>query len=162
MRWTYNLGRVGETEIKLHLTFFLLLAYWAMGGYEAGGMSSAIGAGAMLIALFVCVLLHEFGHITMPRGFGGRTRAGLPLPIGGGARLERIPDEPRQELLIALAGPAVTLAISAALYHVLRLSGGTADIEHLSPANPFVAALSRTHVLLLLFNLIPAFPMDGG
>ena len=70
MRWTYTLGRVGETEIKLHLTFLLLLAYWAAGGYEAGGMSGAIGAVAMLIALFVCVLLHEFGHITMARRFG--------------------------------------------------------------------------------------------
>ena len=73
MRWTYTIGRVGETEIKLHLTFFLLLAYWAAGGYEAGGMSGAIGAVAMLIALFVCVLLHEFGHITMARRFGVRT-----------------------------------------------------------------------------------------
>src|SRR3954465_3896164 len=162
MRWTYTLGRLGETEIKLHLTFFLLLAYWAVGGYEAGGMSSAIGAVAMLIALFVCVLLHEFGHITMARRFGVRTPDVLILPIGGVARLERIPDEPPQELLIALAGPAVTLAISAALYLVLRLSGGTADIENLSPATPFVAALFRTNVLLLLFNLIPAFPMDGG
>jgi stage IV sporulation protein FB len=162
MRWTYTLGRVGETEIKLHLTFFLLLAYWAAGGYEAGGMSGAIGAVAMLIALFVCVLLHEFGHITMARRFGVRTPDVLILPIGGVARLERIPDEPRQELLIALAGPAVTLAIAAALYLVLRLSGGTADIDNLSPATPFVRALFQTNVLLLLFNLIPAFPMDGG
>ena len=162
MRWTYTLGRVGETEIKLHLTFFLLLAYWAAGGYEAGGMSGAVGAVAMLIALFVCVLLHEFGHITMARRFGVRTPDVLILPIGGVARLERIPDEPRQELLIALAGPAVTLAIAAVLYLVLRLSGGAADIDNLSPATPFVAALFRTNVLLLLFNLIPAFPMDGG
>jgi stage IV sporulation protein FB len=162
MRWTYTLGRVGETEIKLHLTFFLLLAYWAAGGYEAGGMSGAIGAVAMLIALFVCVLLHEFGHITMARRFGVRTPDVLILPIGGVARLERIPDEPKQELLIALAGPAVTLAIAAVLYLVLRLSGGTADIDNLSPATPFVEALFRTNVLLLLFNLIPAFPMDGG
>ena len=162
MRWTYTLGRVGETEIKLHLTFFLLLAYWAAGGYEAGGMSGAIGAVAMLIALFVCVLLHEFGHITMARRFGVRTPDVLILPIGGVARLERIPDEPRQELLIALAGPAVTLAIAAVLYLVLRLSGGAADIDNPNPATPFVAALFRTNVLLLLFNLIPAFPMDGG
>ena len=125
-------------------------------------MSGAIGAVAMLIALFVCVLLHEFGHITMARRFGVRTPDVLILPIGGVARLERIPDEPRQELLIALAGPAVTLAIAAVLYLVLRLSGGAADIDNLSPATPFVAALFRTNVLLLLFNLIPAFPMDGG
>jgi stage IV sporulation protein FB len=125
-------------------------------------MSGAIGAVAMLIALFVCVLLHEFGHITMARRFGVRTPDVLILPIGGVARLERIPDEPRQELLIALAGPAVTLAIAAALYLVLRLSGGSADLENLNPATPFVAALFRTNVLLLLFNLIPAFPMDGG
>ena len=113
MRWTYTLGRVGETEIKLHLTFFLLLAYWAAGGYQAGGMSGTIGAVAMLIALFVCVLLHEFGHITMARRFGVRTPDVLILPIGGVARLERIPDEPRQELLIALAGALAGLLSAA-------------------------------------------------
>src|SRR4051812_31827983 len=128
MRWTYTLGRVGETEIKLHLTFFLLLAYWAVGGYDAGGMAGAIGAVAMLIALFVCVLLHEFGHITMARRFGVRTPDVLILPIGGVARLERIPDEPRQELLIALAGPAGTLAISALLSLLGRLAGKPAGL----------------------------------
>src|SRR6476619_2718812 len=162
MRWTYTLGRVGETEIKLHLTFFLLLAYWAVGGYQAGGMSGAIGAVAMLIALFVCVLLHEFGHITMARRFGVRTPDVLILPIGGVARLERIPDEPKQELLIALAGPAVTLGIIAVLYAVLRISGGPVHPFAVTPELPFLAFLLSVNIYLLLFNLIPAFPMDGG
>src|SRR6185295_2722072 len=140
MRWTYTLGRVGETEIKLHLTFFLLLAYWAVGGYQAGGMSGAIGAVAMLIALFVCVLLHEFGHITMARRFGVRTPDVLILPIGGVARLERIPDEPRQELLIALAGPAVTLAIVIVLWLLLQLNHQPL-LEGLEPGRPILLQL---------------------
>jgi Zn-dependent protease/CBS domain-containing protein len=162
MRWTYTLGRVGETEIKLHLTFFLLVAFWAAGGYEAGGMSGAIGAVATLTALFVCVVLHEFGHITMARRFGVRTPDVLILPIGGVARLERIPDEPRQELLIALAGPAVTLAIAGVLYAVLRLTGGFPITGDLEPDTPILVQLFQANVYLLLFNLIPAFPMDGG
>ena len=91
MRWTYTLGRVGETEIKLHLTFLLLVALWAAGGYEQAGLSGAVSAAITLIALFVCVVLHEFGHITMARRFGVRTPDVLILPIGGVARLERIP-----------------------------------------------------------------------
>ena len=162
MRWTYTLGRVGETEIKLHLTFLLLLGLWAAGGYQEGGTSGAISAAATLIALFVCVVLHEFGHITMARRFGVRTPDVLILPIGGVARLERIPEEPKQELLIALAGPAVTLAIALVLYAVLRLTGGPTGATEVEPTNPILTQLFQANVFLLLFNLIPAFPMDGG
>ncbi len=162
MRWTYVIGRVAGTEIKLHLTFLLLVAFWAFAGYQEGGAPGAVSAVIMLVALFACVLLHEFGHITMARRFGVRTPDVLILPIGGVARLERIPDEPRQELLIALAGPAVTVAIAAALYAILRLGGQTASISNLAPDTPLLAFLFIINVWLLLFNLIPAFPMDGG
>src|SRR5689334_1569173 len=141
MRWTYTLGRVGETEIKLHLTFLLLVALWAAGGYQEGGTSGAISAAATLIALFVCVVLHEFGHIAMARRFGVRTPDVLILPIGGVARLERIPEEPKQELLIALAGPAVTLAIAVVLYAVLRLTGSPTGTTEVEPTNPILTQL---------------------
>ena len=111
MGWTITIGRVAGTEIKVHLTFFILVAFWGIAGYQQGGPAGAVAACLMLFALFACVLLHEFGHILMARRFGVRTPDVILLPIGGVARLERIPDEPRQELLIALAGPAVTLAI---------------------------------------------------
>jgi Zn-dependent protease/CBS domain-containing protein len=162
MRWSYRIGRIAGTDIKVHVTFVLLVVWWAVMGYEEGGASGALSGALSLLALFGCILLHEFGHILMARRFGVRTPDVLLLPIGGVARLERIPDEPRQELLIALAGPAVTLAIIVLLYIVLQLSGAPVTVGQLSPDTPFVAQLMVVNIYLLLFNLIPAFPMDGG
>jgi Zn-dependent protease len=162
MKWTYTIGRIAGTEIKLHLTFVLFLGWWALLGYREGGPSGALTAALLLLALFACILLHEFGHILMARRFGVRTPDVILLPIGGVARLERIPDEPRQELLIALAGPAVTAGLALIFYLLLRLTGGDAEVGRLSPLAPFLNQLLVTNVWLLLFNMIPAFPMDGG
>jgi stage IV sporulation protein FB len=162
MGWTITIGRVKGTEVKVHLTFFILVAFWAMAGYREGGGPGALLAILSLLALFACVVLHEFGHILMAGGFGVRTPDVILLPIGGVARLERIPDEPRQELLIALAGPAVTLAIVVVLYLLLALTGRAPDLWGLEPTGPFLENLMRVNLYLLLFNLFPAFPMDGG
>ncbi|HET7598676.1 MAG TPA: site-2 protease family protein [Gemmatimonadales bacterium] len=163
MRWSYRIGRIAGTDIKVHITFLLIIAWWALIGYQQGGAASAVEQAAFILALFACVVLHEFGHILMARRFGVRTPDVILLPIGGVARLERIPDEPRQELAIAVAGPLVTLLIAAVLYLWLLLTGGVpslnvGDLESMR----FSAALMITNVFLLLFNLIPAFPMDGG
>ena len=162
MGWTITIGRVVGTEIKVHLTFFILVAFWAMAGYQAGGPTGALAACLLLFALFACVVFHEFGHILMAGRFGVRTPDVILLPIGGVARLERIPDEPRQELLIALAGPAVTLAIVIVLYILLALSGQEPQLWGLRPDGPFLETLMRVNLYLLIFNLFPAFPMDGG
>ena len=162
MGWTITLGRVAGTEIKVHLTFFILVAFWGMAGYQQAGAPGAVAACLMLFALFACVLLHEFGHILMAKRFGVRTPDVILLPIGGVARLERIPDEPRQELLIALAGPAVTLAIVLLLYALLALGGDAPSFGPLDPDGPFLQMLMRVNFFLLVFNLFPAFPMDGG
>src|SRR4051794_5042700 len=162
MRWTYTIGRIAGTAIKVHVTFLLILGWWALMGYSEGGPGAALTSALALLALFACILLHEFGHILMARRFGVRTPDVILLPIGGVARLERIPDEPRQELLIALAGPAVTLAIAGILLAVLRLTGSHAEITRLNENQPFLAQLVSVNLYLLLFNLIPAFPMDGG
>ncbi len=162
MRWVYTIGRIAGTEVKVHVTFVLFLAWWAVGGYQEAGASGALAAALWLLAVFGCILLHEFGHILMARRFGVRTPDVILLPIGGVARLERIPDEPKQELLIALAGPAVTAAIALVLYGIIRLSGDDAGLGDLSPTRPFLSLLMNVNVYLLLFNLIPAFPMDGG
>src|SRR6188768_1564271 len=154
MGWTITIGRVAGTEVKVHLTFFILVAFWAMAGYQQGGLSGALLAALSLLALFACVLFHEFGHILMARRFGVRTPDVILLPIGGVARLERIPDEPRQELLIALAGPAVTLAIAGILLAILRLTGSHAEISRLNENQPFLAQLVSVNLYLLLFNLI--------
>ena len=162
MRWSYRIGRIGGTDIKVHVTFVLLVGWWALMGYQEGGPGGALAGALSLLALFACIVLHEFGHILMAGRFGVRTPDVILLPIGGVARLERIPDEPRQELLIALAGPAVTLAIIVLLYLILQLGGGPVTIGQLSPDTPFLAQLMAVNIYLLLFNLIPAFPMDGG
>lgn len=162
MQWSYTIGRIAGTDIKVHVTFLLVVGWWALIGYSQGGLAAALTSALALLALFACVLLHEFGHILMARRFGVRTPDVILLPIGGVARLERIPDEPKQELLIALAGPAVTLGIAVILYLLLRLSGSPAQVSTLSEHQPFLAQLVTVNVYLLLFNLIPAFPMDGG
>jgi Zn-dependent protease len=162
MRWSYKFGSIAGTEVKVHATFLLVVGWWALIGYSERGWSGALFRATELVALFACVLLHEFGHILMARRFGVRTPDVILLPIGGVARLERIPDEPRQELLIALAGPAVTLAIAAGLTLLLRLGGNHLPILQFSENQPFLPWLASANIWLLLFNLIPAFPMDGG
>jgi stage IV sporulation protein FB len=162
MKWSYTIGHIAGTAIKVHVTFLVLLAYLAFGGFEAGGLEGAIGAAVMLLALFACVLLHEFGHILMARRFGVRTPDVILLPIGGVARLERIPSEPRQELLIAIAGPLVTLAIAVLLFLSLAAAGTPPRLGGLEQGEGLLDFLFRANVWLLAFNMIPAFPMDGG
>ena len=156
MTWSLRLFRIAGTDVKVHVTFLLLLGFfWLQGGAAAA---------AMLLGIFGCVLLHEFGHIAMARRFGVRTPDVILLPIGGVARLERMPDEPRQELLIAIAGPLVTLVIAVALYAWLAATGTPPPLVSGLYGVPggYLEELYRINVLLLLFNLIPAFPMDGG
>ena len=147
----------------MHATFLLLLAWYAWGAWVEGGPASAVRGTAFLLSLFACVLLHEFGHIAMARRFGVRTPDVVLLPIGGLARLERIPEVPRQELLIALAGPAVTLLLSGAFALVVRLQGASLAPGRGAPWEwSLPLALFAANAGLLVFNLIPAFPMDGG
>jgi stage IV sporulation protein FB len=163
MRWSYTIGRIAGTEVKIHVTFFLLLALIAYNAYQTAGARAAAGETLYFVSLFFCVLLHEFGHIGMARRFGVRTPDVILLPIGGVARLERIPEEPRQELLIALAGPAVTVAIILALAVVVLVSGhATVLPSPLAGGMSFTARLLVSNVWILGFNLIPAFPLDGG
>jgi stage IV sporulation protein FB len=156
MAWSFPIARIAGTVVKVHVTFLLLLAVFLV----AGGVAAVI----MILAIFACVVAHEFGHVAMARRFGVRTPDVILLPIGGLARLERMPEEPRQELLIALAGPAVTLLLAAIFYAVLRAGGAAPPLlPSLRVAgDSLLGDLYRINVLLLLFNLIPAFPMDGG
>jgi Zn-dependent protease len=118
---------------------------------------------ALFLLLFGCVLLHELGHALTAQRFGYPTREITLLPIGGVARLERMPDDPRESLWITLAGPAVNIAIAAALYVVLRATGAWQPIRHVSvTSGPFFERLMLVNVSLVIFNMLPAFPMDGG
>ncbi len=163
MSWSFRIGRIKGTDVKVHLTFLLLLGWVAWRDMSDAGSAAAIMGVLQLLALFGCVLLHEFGHITAARHFGILTPDVILLPIGGVARLSRIPEEPRQELVIALAGPAVNLVIAAVLFAGLSLAGRVPylGLESLFDQR-FLPWLLASNLGLLLFNLIPAFPMDGG
>lgn len=164
MRWSFRLATIAGTAIRLHVTFLVLVGWYAAAAWQGGGPAAAQASVVFLLLVFGCILLHEFGHILMARRFGIRTPEVLLSPIGGLARLERMPEEPRQELLVALAGPAVTLALAAGLWGWLQWRGGGAGaFLGFDPAHDaLLPALFRLNVVLLLFNLIPAFPMDGG
>ncbi len=164
MRWSFRIGQVAGTDIKVHATFPLLLVFAAVAAYRQAGAAAAVDLTLILLALFACVVLHEFGHIRMAHRFGVRTPDVILLPIGGVARLERIPDEPKQELLIAIAGPVVTLAIAGALLVLALLLGFHPSLpeDPITGQEPFIVRLMSVNVYLLLFNLLPVFPMDGG
>ena len=163
MGWSLNIGSVAGTAMRIHVTFLLFLA-WIFGvSYFAGGPQAAWNALLFMVLLFLCVLLHEFGHIFAARAFGVATPEVILLPIGGVARLERIPERPSEEFLIAIAGPAVNVAIAALL---VLVGGANLAPDHLvaieSMNASLVDRLAEVNVFLAVFNLIPAFPMDGG
>jgi len=163
MRWSYKLATIAGTEIKVHITFLVFIAWVAFSTYSVSGAEAAFQVTLFFLALFVCIVLHEFGHILMAGRFGVRTPDVILLPIGGVARLERIPDQPRQEFLIALAGPLVTLAIAILLYILVLTTGDRPTLsDPVVSHSSFLVRLMAVNVYLLLFNLVPAFPMDGG
>ena len=163
MRWSYTIGRFAGTEVKVHVTFILLVVWLAYFQYRQAGAAAAAEYTIFFLLFFLCIVLHEFGHIRMARRFGVRTPDVILLPIGGVARLERIPEEPRQELLIALAGPAVTLAIIVVLFLAAVGTGQSILVSDPLAGNvSLVVQLLVSNVLVLVFNLFPAFPLDGG
>ncbi len=157
MRWSYRLARIAGIDTRVHLSFALLLAWVAWEAYGASG--SALGAAlgvAFVLLMFGAVLLHELGHALTARRYGIPTRAITLYPIGGVAELMGEARTPRQELLIAVAGPAVNLVLAA-------LFGAVAFfVEPSGLVGTFVKGLAWANLGLGLFNLLPAFPMDGG
>lgn len=164
MKWSWKIARIAGIDVYVHLTFFLLVIWMAYVYWSAERTLWAVLEGVLfLLALFVCVVLHEYGHALTARRFGVPTKDIVLLPIGGVARLERMPKEPRQELLVSIAGPAVSLAVALILALVLLLTGGLSAISLSSLlGGSFLQRLMIVNVFLALFNLIPAFPMDGG
>ena len=163
MRWSWRIGRLAGIGIYVHATFVLLLAYFAVQAYRVGGRSAAVASVVYLGALFAIVVLHELGHALAARRYGIGTKDITLLPIGGVARLDRMPEEPRQELAIAIAGPAVNVVLAIVFMIIARVVGGSSGWSFgLFGADSFADLLVRVNVILVLFNMIPAFPMDGG
>lgn len=162
MSWSIPIGTVRGTVIRIHLTFLLLLLWIGVAHYQDGGMRAAIQGVVFISLVFLCVLLHEFGHVFAASRYGVKTPDITLLPIGGVARLSRIPEKPSQEFTVAIAGPLVNVVIAIALFLVLGHLPTMADIQVEDPGLNMVARLATVNVFLVLFNLIPAFPMDGG
>lgn len=161
MSWSWSIGRIFGIRIKIHFTFLLFVGWIAVSqGILAGDVVQASLSVLLMLLVFGCVLLHELGHALTARRFGVATRDIILLPIGGVARLERMPEKPSQEILVAIAGPAVNVAIALVLaglmgtFH-LSLSG-------LAFTGGLLEALLYINIVIVLFNMIPAFPMDGG
>jgi len=162
--WSFPIARLFGSELRIHVTFFLILIWIGFIGYGQGGMPAAILNVIFILALFACVVAHEYGHALMARRYGIRTPDITLLPIGGLARLERMPEKPSQEIAVALAGPAVNIVIWAVL--MVLLGGRLAPMEQM--INPdgglsgFLSRLASVNLFLAVFNMLPAFPMDGG
>src|SRR5438874_2684786 len=160
MSWSLPVFRLAGIQLRIHITFLLLIAWLAFGYYTQGGSAVAAGRVIFVLLLFLCVVLHEFGHAFAAKAFGINTPDITLLPIGGVARLERMPEEPVQELIIAVAGPLVNIVIALGLF----IAGGSQALLNPSTVEGggLIAQLLTINILLVLFNLLPAFPMDGG
>lgn len=160
MHGSVTIATIFGTKVRMHLTFLILLLWVAVGEGLAHGWEAAVIGIIFVLLLFVCVIAHEFGHVLVARHYGGRTRDILLLPIGGVSRMERIPDRPKEELAVAIAGPLVSVAIGGLLILVAG-APSTTMIESYDLGS-IVPRLATANLFLAFFNLLPAFPMDGG
>lgn len=170
MKGNLNIGRVLGIKIKIHWTFLFLLLWIALEQIRSQASDEGVLFNLAFVGIvFFCVVLHELGHASVARGFGVKTKKITLYPIGGVASLERIPEDPKQEFLIAIAGPLVNLVLAMLLYFAIPISSYTSQSfgELLIVLNTFtfqnlLLYTFVANISLFVFNLIPAFPMDGG
>jgi len=164
MKWSWRIATFAGIDVFIHATFLLIigwvgLTYWQQTGTLAGVLEGIL----FILVLFSFVVMHEFGHALTARRYGIKTRDITLYPIGGVARLERMPDKPIQELWVALAGPAVNLVVAVLLFGWLLISNTLTPLSGVNlTSGSFVERLMLVNISLVLFNMIPAFPMDGG
>jgi stage IV sporulation protein FB len=159
-----QIGRILGIPLRVHVTFLILVLVIGVGGYLAGGReqgpAQALWSMLFIVAIFACVVLHELAHSLVARSYGVRVESITLLPIGGVAAMEEMPRAPREEGLMAIAGPLMSLAIAGALYgviHLLHYAGPTTFV-----GGPWLQMLFEANLIIAGFNLLPAFPMDGG
>ena len=164
MKWQWKLGRFAGIDVYVHATFLLLIGWVGVSHWiEHQSWGEVFNGILFILALFACVVLHEYGHALTARKYGIKTRDITLYPIGGVARLERMPEKPIEELWVALMGPAVNVVIAAGLFAYLFLTNSLVPLNQLTVASgSFLERLMTVNISLVLFNLIPAFPMDGG
>jgi len=167
MRWAWKIGRLAGIDLYMHATFLLLVGFIVVVNWtQSHNIDQTMFGVVFVLLIFACIVLHELGHALTARRYGIRTKDIVLLPIGGVARLERMPEDPNQELLVAVAGPAVNVVIAAVLLVSLGLAGRLPTLRQAETiswtVHDFFSSLIAVNVWLVLFNLIPAFPMDGG
>jgi Zn-dependent protease/predicted transcriptional regulator len=164
MKWSWKICDLAGIGVYVHATFLILVVWIGLSYWQSEQSITAVIEGVgFILALFGCVVLHELGHALAARRYGIATRDITLLPIGGVARLERMPEDPKQEIVVAIAGPLVNVVIAAAIYGGLFISGNIISDEQMTLAgSPFLIRLMLVNVILVVFNMVPAFPMDGG
>src|SRR5688572_5742734 len=165
MRWSLRILTVSGIGIYVHITFLILVAWIGAMFFQSGGAVHAFHGVGLILAVFACVILHELGHALTAQRFGIRTKDIILLPIGGVARLERIPREPGREFLIAIAGPLVNVVVAGLLYSVIRVALPSVSLEEVDEnllrtpgLDTFLIQLLAVNVVMVVFNMIPAFP----
>ncbi|MBK7407789.1 MAG: site-2 protease family protein [Saprospirales bacterium] len=166
MKWSLKIARLAGIDVFVHWTFLILLGWIIWSNLQSGQtLAESLMGVWFILALFACVVLHEFGHALMARRFGVGTKHITLLPIGGVASIEKIPEKPAEELWVALAGPAVNVLIAALIalgFWVSGKEGNWLELSQPIQGNNFLTGMLLVNITLVLFNMIPAFPMDGG
>jgi stage IV sporulation protein FB len=162
MGWSFTIGSFKGTAIRIHITLILFLVWIGFATYLKNGSQAAIESLIFISTIFICITLHEFGHILTAKYFGIASPEVTLLPIGGAASMDRMPDKPYQELLVATAGPAVNVIIALILLLARQAFDFDAALRIEDPTVSLTQRLAAANLFLALFNLIPAFPMDGG
>jgi Zn-dependent protease/CBS domain-containing protein len=168
MGGSFKIGRAFGIDVKVHWSFFLLLAFFGYLAFrDSGSLISALVTIGIVVALFFCVLLHEFGHSLVAIRLGSEVQDITLLPIGGLARMKSLPERPIDEVKVAVAGPLVNVVLAPIFFGLALLFGGSLSvptdiISGVDSVGQVFVALGTINVALVIFNMIPAFPMDGG
>lgn len=163
MKWSINAGRLFGIKFRIHVTFFLLLLYVFFSDIKEGFGQAGLSV-LFVCAIFACVVIHELSHSLVARRFGREPKSITLLPIGGVAEIDLMPTRPSQEIAISIVGPAtnIVIAILLALVGGFSIAAALNNNSNLSDSQLFIADLIAANMVLAVFNLIPALPMDGG
>jgi Zn-dependent protease/CBS domain-containing protein len=163
MKWSLQVGKLFGIPIRVHVTFLLLLFFIAYMGLKQAGQAGAIFGTISILLIFVCVVLHEMGHSLMAIHYGTEVKDIVLLPIGGVSRMEDIPEEPKKEIAISVIGPLISLGLGVIFFFAAGAVGQSTSFTQFSVfQGNVIATLFWINIMLGLFNLVPAFPMDGG
>ncbi len=163
MKWSFKIGKLFGIPIRVHLTFLLLLFFIGYVGSKQGGSEGAILGMIVIVFIFICVILHEVGHSLVAVHYGIKVNDIILLPIGGVSRMEEIPEDPKQEITISIVGPLVSFGLAILFFILASAIHQSINFKQINLFNRnVVASLFWINLVLGLFNLIPAFPMDGG